>query len=860
MTATSNADATGATIPSFLSALTFGVAVFIACITIFYCLHTKYRNIYQPRTFLTPVHKRPRPLPLSFFPWFAALARARDAHILAMNGPDAYFFVRFIRLLCMILIPVWVVAWAVLMPISAIAPNGGQKGLNMFAFGNVPADKQIRHVAHLAVAVVVILYTLFLIYREYTHFVLIRHRHLSGPAHTRLARARTVMLTHLPKPLCTPEALRARIPSPVTHIWFPRSTPGLDALFAERERECIRLEKGEGTLLRRAVKNVNSNKAPSPDASGDAEKGGRSLYATASRFVAREDMPTHRLVKFVGPKVQTLDHSPALIKEQSDRIEAGREAYRAAQRGEDWAQKRYPLTGAAFVRFERVEDAHAFVRDVGPVTGVKGLSAAMEVVPEDVIWGNLGMSRSVQIFRSGVSWVLTIALIVLWAIPVAFVGVVSNVNALCSEVHFLSWICKLPAPVIGIIEGVVPPVLLSILFALLPIILRGMIKLEGTPRHSEVEQALFPRLWLFQIVHCFLIITFSSGLTISLSHLPKTTSDIVIQLATHLPGAGMFFVTYVTTSALTMAGVGVGQVGSLAMRLIRKLLGMTTPREVWETEWGMGRLELAAIWPGVALLGCVSIVYSVIQPVVIGVGAVGFVLLYATYKYLMMYIVDQSEELETGGMYYPRALGTVFVALYLLEACLSGLFFLSTDPTTGGRTLIGLIGGSVMAGTILFTASVQIWMERWQFPPSSYTFLDVKAHLFKSGSVAWLNLALDGGSVAASTTSGSTPPTSPTSPTFYGGLKEEHLAGAQYGRTTGLHATAFDPPSTWKDQRLVWIADDEQGLGLGRAEVRRLRRAGVGASCEWARMDDRGTVEVAMGPPDEAWYGGMTIA
>lgn len=81
-------------------------------------------------------------------------------------------------------------------------------------------------------------------------------------------------------------------------------------------------------------------------------------------------------------------------------------------------------------------------------------------------------------------------------------------------------------------------------------------------------------------------------------------------------------------------------------------------------------------------------------------------------------------------------------------------------------------------------------------------------------------------------------------------------AGEQYGNTTGLHERAFDHPATWKAQPIVWLNDDT--LGIGRAEVERLKAASVDASCEYATMDAEGKVHVERTAPDEAWYGGVS--
>lgn len=95
------------------------------------------------------------------------------------------------------------------------------------------------------------------------------------------------------------------------------------------------------------------------------------------------------------------------------------------------------------------------------------------------------------------------------------------------------------------------------------------------------------------------------------------------------------------------------------------------------------------------LIICVTIVYSVIQPIITLLSLVAFILLYAAYKYRLYWCADQPDMLETGGLFHTKALRTVFVSLYLEGICLAGLFFLSTNES-GGRTPTGLACGALM--------------------------------------------------------------------------------------------------------------------------------------------------------------------
>jgi len=60
---------------------------------------------------------------------------------------DAYFFVRFLRMMTRIFIPIWFVSWAVLLPVHAAGRTNGLEGLDQFTYGNV-AQRE-RYSAHI---------------------------------------------------------------------------------------------------------------------------------------------------------------------------------------------------------------------------------------------------------------------------------------------------------------------------------------------------------------------------------------------------------------------------------------------------------------------------------------------------------------------------------------------------------------------------------------------------------------------------------------------------------------------------------------------------------------------------------------
>jgi hypothetical protein len=61
---------------------------------------------------------------------------------------DAFFFVRFLRMMARIFLPIWIISWAVLLPITAVGKTRELEGLDQFTFGNVAPDQTNRYAAH----------------------------------------------------------------------------------------------------------------------------------------------------------------------------------------------------------------------------------------------------------------------------------------------------------------------------------------------------------------------------------------------------------------------------------------------------------------------------------------------------------------------------------------------------------------------------------------------------------------------------------------------------------------------------------------------------------------------------------------
>jgi hypothetical protein len=135
------------------------------------------------------------------------------------------------------------------------------------------------------------------------------------------------------------------------------------------------------------------------------------------------------------------------------------------------------LASACFIEFDTMAAAEQAFNDNYHHRPTPFTSRQMGVLPDEVIWNNLGMGSKNRMLRHVLATTAITLLIIFWSIPVAIVGIISNVNYLTENVPFLSWINEIPSVILGVVTGLLPTILLAVIMALVPIICRC--KLSG---------------------------------------------------------------------------------------------------------------------------------------------------------------------------------------------------------------------------------------------------------------------------------------------------------------------------------------------------------------------------------------------
>ncbi|CAL1696410.1 unnamed protein product [Somion occarium] len=747
---------------TFLTALITNTGVLAVEIVAFVFLKHRFSRIYEPRSYLPPPDKRAIDLPKGPWKWLLAVIAVPTNDVLHKNGMDAYMFLRFLRLLIILFACITLMTWIILLPVDAahIQDSNFSDGLAQLSWGNIPSHARGRYAAHILVAYLSTFLTLFMIRKELVHYTQMRQNFLTSRSHSQLAQARTVLITNIPEEMCDEKELHlwaSFVPGGIQNIWVYRDTTELNKEYNARLEACEKLEFATSKLVRQVIlAKTKQDKLEKKAAKAKAKSEGKGIelvekearvaksnvrpYSTDTtrplrprtrtveleagvvtdhtasvssqtiqaepsnpeslieKYVPKNKRPHHRLgfLGLWGKKADTIEWCKEEIARLNREIDERRAALRETK----------PL-GSAFIQCNLQLGAHVLAQCVSYHKPLMMANKWIEVAPKDIIWDNIDDGAYETRFRYVTSWLGSIALIVLWFVPVAFVGTLSNVSALCEKVSWLCWIQNAPTPIPGIIQGVLPPLFLAILFAVLPQLLKALAWYENIPRWSLISLSVYKRYYLFLVIHGFLVVTLSSGVTSAAAAIVENPTKAVTELASQLPNASIFFLTWTLTQGLTGAGSALLQVGVLFMHFIKRWFLGRTPRQAYAVTFLMPMADFGLVLPRISLLATIALTYSVLSPIINGLAMVAFLLFFFAWKFLLTWVFDQPDESETGGQYFPLAINFLFVGLYVEHFCLAVLFFLKVSD---GASFIGL--GVLMILLMGLTASVQILFQR----------------------------------------------------------------------------------------------------------------------------------------------------
>lgn len=553
----------------------------------------------------------------------------------------------------------------ILFPVNATG-SGGQSQLDVLSFSNINSKTEGgRYYAHAFVAWIFYGFVLYLIFRECIYYINLRQAFLISPLYGNRVSSRTVLFTSVPDPYLDERTLRKVFGNAVQHIWISAVSKEVDKLVEERDKVAYKLEKAEVKLIKLANKErIKALKgAPADDQETlptfDAESG-----SIAARWVPLKKRPSHRtgLLGLIGKKVDTIDWCRSELARLIPETEAAQADYRSG------STKKAP---AVFIEFKSQAEAETAFQVVAHHAGLQMAPRYIGITPKDVVWSSLNVPWWRRlVLRYAVLAFITV-LIIFWAIPVAVVGVISNVSYL-ETLSFLTWLKKIPSIIMGVVTGLLPSVALSILMSLVPVVMRLCANMSGEPSHSRIELFTQNAYFAFQVIQVFLITTVTSSATAVAKQIADDPTGVTSILANNLPKASNFYISYFIVQGLSVSASVISQVVGFAMFTLMYKFMAGTPRALYNKWANLSAISWGSTLPVYTNITVIAITYAAIAPLVLAWATIAMALFYFAWRYNVLFVTDT--HIDTRGQIYPRAIKQLFTGVYLSELCLIGLF------------------------------------------------------------------------------------------------------------------------------------------------------------------------------------------
>ena len=519
-------------------------------------------------------------------------------------GLDNYFFDRYLHTLVRTFLLLGMVALPILIPLNVVDgknESGGVKGLDRLSFSNVGLQHTDRYWAHLSVALFVIVtvcHTIRAELQDYTRIL----RDVGGSDSNLLGDSSLLVIANSKQPLTVKSIRRHfhRLAGGILTIRMNRDYSSLRAKIYQRDASIRRLETAETSLIKKA------NGRSKPHQRKDEAWSGDSDQFLWKKYLDQEDRQSIRLplfpwlpaLPFIGPRADAIYHSRTEVARFNLEIE--------------WDQQhpaKFPPTNSACVYFnQRVPQlaALAIKARIPPSWTLKRGTAL-----EDTIWQNLSISWWQEFVRTIAVYLLTATLILGFAIPVAFIGSLSQINYLTNAVPGLRWIGSLPDWLVAAMQGVLPPIMLSLLTAVVPTALRLLADLQGLHSRQAVENNIQIYYFTFLFIQIFLTVSLSAGITTIIGELTDSIEAVPAVLAQNLPKACNYFFSYIMihTSSVTMSTLV--QFGDLIHLFIFSPILDKTARQKWLRMETLGLQKWGTFLPALTNIACIGMFHVI---------------------------------------------------------------------------------------------------------------------------------------------------------------------------------------------------------------------------------------------------------
>ncbi|KAH3677084.1 hypothetical protein WICMUC_001839 [Wickerhamomyces mucosus] len=684
----------GISIQTFLSSLIISLLYCIFQISIFSLLRTKIRHIYQPNSYFVRDSEKVIPLNNALFSWLPATI-LNPLEDYKKSGLDAYFFIRFLKFLLVLFLSLAFINIPVLVPLNYCSgydsytpadlrnfTNGTVpnfvSGLDRISMSNIAPKFTNRLGVHLTMLIISVLLFHGLVINELLKFIEIKNSYLATEvAKNTEGYYNTILIDNVPIDLLDRERITSfinTIPSfTIKNIWFVYNYGELKFYFKKHLKLLDKIEKLETLLICKRY----FDRGQKIDISDSTIYRNNKFYTSLRELFYFQVKYWHFVpyITYTSIEEQVAETTRNFI-ENRRLLQKSKDQFDAKNRS-NLKDHKY---NKVFVQFESALHSN-ILNQIQISHKLNQLDKTLIYVdPNDVKWDNLKIQSNVLIFLKVIYGNFLASTITLgWVVPVAFIGLVTQMPYLAASYPALSWMCLFPDYITDVISNVLSVFLLMGLFELVPYIFRWISSIKCKRTGAEMELDVQRWMFSFLFIHLFLILTISSGFTVIFQGLFNDPVSIPNILATNLPKCSNFFISYILIRGLSYFGNNLIQMYQLFKYIFIDTLVHSTPRRKFKGLTNPPTYKWGSIYASFSVLGSIGLIYSILSPLILISCVISFIMILISFKYSVKYQYNQRNRSENYGLLYPTALFSLFSGIYFSEICLMGLFALARN-------------------------------------------------------------------------------------------------------------------------------------------------------------------------------------
>lgn len=434
----------------------------------------------------------------------------------------------------------------------------------------------------------------------------------------------------------------------VDSVTLCRKWKELDALVGHRDQTLRGLEAAWATLLKQqetAPEHQNDSAQVLDLDSGRDEESGDSTRLLASDprqpHVFEGDRP-HVTVRY-GPlkmrsrQVDAIDYYEERLRRIDQELVAAR-------------KKEYEATDMALVTMDSVRSCLMLIQariDARPGC----LLTKATPSPSDLVWKNTYSPRGVRRLKS---WSITLfitVLTLLWIFPTAFLASWLSICTIKRVLPtFAHWLSRHPI-IKTLFQNGVPTLAVSLLNVAVPYLYDWLSNHQGMISQGDVELSVISKNFFFTFFNTFFVFAVSrTGLDFwsALQDMLKDTSKIPGAIAGDVEELSVFYISFIMLQGIGLMPFRILEVGSVLLYPAYRMMS-TTPRDFAELK-KPPVFQYGFYLPTALLVFNLCVIYSVLMWgfAILVFGTIYFALGYLTFKYMVLYAMDQPQH-ATGG-------------------------------------------------------------------------------------------------------------------------------------------------------------------------------------------------------------------